>query len=98
MIVDPSVDGIPDEPPELAGVLQTFRRQHRSAANCSSAKMAYRLQNLCLASGKNTGGSLDWGELFHSNAPALEIILRGSLVYWALFLLFRFVLRRNVGS
>ena len=41
---------------------------------------------------------MDWGELFHSDAPALEIILRGTLVYWALFLLFRFVLRRNVGS
>ena len=41
---------------------------------------------------------MDWGELFRIDAPPLEIILRGSLVYWALFLLFRFVLRRNVGS
>lgn len=41
---------------------------------------------------------MDWGELFRIDAPPLEIIMRGTLVYWALFLLFRFVLRRNVGS
>jgi uncharacterized membrane protein YcaP (DUF421 family) len=28
----------------------------------------------------------------------LELVLRGSAVYWALFLLFRFVLRRDAGS
>jgi uncharacterized membrane protein YcaP (DUF421 family) len=28
----------------------------------------------------------------------LEIIIRGSLMYWFLFLIFRFVLRRNAGS
>jgi uncharacterized membrane protein YcaP (DUF421 family) len=28
----------------------------------------------------------------------LELVLRGTLVYWGLFLLFRFVLRRDTGS
>jgi uncharacterized membrane protein YcaP (DUF421 family) len=28
----------------------------------------------------------------------LELVLRGSAVYWSLFLLFRFVLRRDAGS
>jgi uncharacterized membrane protein YcaP (DUF421 family) len=28
----------------------------------------------------------------------LELVLRGTAVYWALFLLFRFVLRRDAGS
>jgi uncharacterized membrane protein YcaP (DUF421 family) len=41
---------------------------------------------------------MDWGEIFRQQSPALEIVVRGSIVYWALFLLFRFVLRRNVGS
>jgi uncharacterized membrane protein YcaP (DUF421 family) len=41
---------------------------------------------------------LDWGGLFQPQAPPAETILRGTLVYWALFFLFRFVLRRNVGS
>jgi uncharacterized membrane protein YcaP (DUF421 family) len=41
---------------------------------------------------------LDWGELFQPQAPPAETILRGTVVYWALFFLFRFVLRRNVGS
>ncbi len=28
----------------------------------------------------------------------LEILIRGSLMYWFLFVIFRFVLRRNAGS
>ena len=28
----------------------------------------------------------------------VELIVRGSLMYWALFLLFRFILRRDAGS
>jgi uncharacterized membrane protein YcaP (DUF421 family) len=41
---------------------------------------------------------VDWGELFRQHTSPLEIMARGSIVYWALFLLFRFVLRRDVGS
>lgn len=36
--------------------------------------------------------------LFQFSLPPLEILLRGSAVYWFLFLLFRFVLRRDAGS
>ncbi|WP_354685145.1 YetF domain-containing protein [Cupriavidus necator] len=42
--------------------------------------------------------SFDWREaLFFSISP-LEIIFRGTVMYWALFLLFRFVVRRDIGS
>jgi uncharacterized membrane protein YcaP (DUF421 family) len=41
---------------------------------------------------------LDWQELFTPSIPIAETILRGSSVYWFLFLLFRFVMRRDVGS
>lgn len=42
--------------------------------------------------------SFDWREaLFFSISP-LEIIVRGTVMYWALFLLFRFVVRRDIGS
>jgi uncharacterized membrane protein YcaP (DUF421 family) len=41
---------------------------------------------------------LDWQELFKTSVPIAEITLRGSSVYWFLFLLFRFVMRRDVGS
>jgi uncharacterized membrane protein YcaP (DUF421 family) len=34
---------------------------------------------------------------FHSATP-LELVFRGSVMYWFLFLLFRFVLRRDMGS
>ncbi len=36
--------------------------------------------------------------LFRFGVSPLELVLRGSVVYWFLFLLFRFVLRRDAGS
>jgi uncharacterized membrane protein YcaP (DUF421 family) len=37
-------------------------------------------------------------ELLELHVSVLELIVRGSAVYWFLFLLFRFVLRRDVGQ
>jgi uncharacterized membrane protein YcaP (DUF421 family) len=42
--------------------------------------------------------SLDWGELFGLSVPAIELIVRGTVMYWFLFFIFRFVIRRDVGS
>ena len=36
--------------------------------------------------------------LFELSLDPFELVLRGTLMYWFLFLLFRFVLRRDVGS
>jgi len=41
---------------------------------------------------------LDWGEMFGLSMPVAEIIVRGTAVYWFLFLIFRFVIRREVGA
>lgn len=41
---------------------------------------------------------MNFGELFAIHVPVTEIIFRGSAIYWFLFLVFRFVLRRDVGS
>jgi len=41
---------------------------------------------------------MDWSWLIDFKVPAWELILRGSLMYWFLFLVFRFVLRRDVGA
>jgi uncharacterized membrane protein YcaP (DUF421 family) len=41
---------------------------------------------------------VDWHKVFAFNVPAAEIIVRGSVFYWFLFLLFRFVIRREIGS
>lgn len=41
---------------------------------------------------------MDWSNLFALEVPALELFLRGTLMYWFLFLTFRFVLRRDAGS
>jgi len=42
--------------------------------------------------------SVDWGNLLTFSIPPLETVLRGTLMYWFLFLMFRFVARRDVGS
>jgi uncharacterized membrane protein YcaP (DUF421 family) len=36
--------------------------------------------------------------LFQVHVPVPELMLRGTLVYWLLFCIFRFVLRRDVGA
>lgn len=41
---------------------------------------------------------IDWAGLFVPRVPLLETLLRGSLVYVAVFLLLRFVLRREAGT
>lgn len=41
---------------------------------------------------------IDWSSVLAFSMPPTEIVLRGSLVYWFLFLVFRFILRRDVGS
>jgi uncharacterized membrane protein YcaP (DUF421 family) len=37
-------------------------------------------------------------DLFAIHVSVLELVLRGTLVYWLLFAIFRFVLRRDVGA
>lgn len=41
---------------------------------------------------------MDWAALFAFDVSPLELVLRGSLVYWFLFLVFRFVMRRDLGA
>ena len=41
---------------------------------------------------------IDWSDALAFSMPATEIVLRGSLMYWFLFLVFRFILRRDVGA
>jgi uncharacterized membrane protein YcaP (DUF421 family) len=41
---------------------------------------------------------MNWTEVFGLSMSPLELMLRGTLVYWLLFLIFRFVLRRDVGA
>ncbi len=41
---------------------------------------------------------IDWADTFGLSMPVLEILLRGSAIYWFLFLIFRFLIRRDIGS
>jgi uncharacterized membrane protein YcaP (DUF421 family) len=41
---------------------------------------------------------IDWHSLFAFSVAPLELLIRGSAVYWFLFLVFRLVLRRDVGA
>ena len=42
--------------------------------------------------------SLDLQNIFAPTASVLEIVLRGTVLYWFLFLVLRFILRRDTGS
>lgn len=42
--------------------------------------------------------SVDWARIFVPDTPLLEIFIRGTLMYLALFALLRFVLRREAGA
>ncbi|MCC7120246.1 MAG: DUF421 domain-containing protein [Gammaproteobacteria bacterium] len=41
---------------------------------------------------------MPWHELFGIEMPIAEIVVRGSVVYWFLLLMFRFVVRRDLGG
>lgn len=41
---------------------------------------------------------VDWAEVFAFGVSPLEIVVRGTAMYWFLFVIFRFVVRRDVGS
>ena len=40
----------------------------------------------------------DWRKMFALNTPVLEIVLRGTIVYLALFVFLRYVVKREVGT
>jgi len=42
--------------------------------------------------------NIDWAGMFLPGTPLLEIFVRGTAVYFALFLLLRFVVRREAGA
>jgi hypothetical protein len=41
---------------------------------------------------------MNWHEILGLSVHPAELIVRGSLIYWLLFLIFRFLLRRDVGA
>lgn len=42
--------------------------------------------------------ALDWGRMFGVDTPLLELVIRGTVMYWFLFLVFRFIVGRRVGT
>jgi len=40
----------------------------------------------------------DWQELFGLSVSPLELVVRGTVIYWFLVLVFRVILRRDTGS
>jgi uncharacterized membrane protein YcaP (DUF421 family) len=41
---------------------------------------------------------IDWSNLFGFSVSPAEMVIRGTVIYWFIFLLFRFVLRRDIGA
>lgn len=46
----------------------------------------------------NTLFTIDWKSIFFLDTPILEIFLRGSITYLFLFILLRFILKRQAGA
>lgn len=42
--------------------------------------------------------SLNWSEIFGITVPPLELVIRGTAMYFFLFIIFRVVIKRRVGS
>ena len=42
--------------------------------------------------------AVNWHELFTFTVSPIELVVRGTAIYWLLFLLLRFVIRRDVGA
>lgn len=42
--------------------------------------------------------NVSWHAIFAVHVAPLELIIRGTLIYWFLFLVFRFIMRRDIGS
>ncbi|HEX2531567.1 MAG TPA: YetF domain-containing protein [Burkholderiaceae bacterium] len=42
--------------------------------------------------------NVDWSELFTLSMPLSEIVIRGSATYLFLFLIFRFIVQRDIGA
>lgn len=41
---------------------------------------------------------VDWGRIFSFSVPPLEMVARGTAMFWFLFVLFRFIVRREAGA
>jgi uncharacterized membrane protein YcaP (DUF421 family) len=41
---------------------------------------------------------MNFSEIFSMQVPAAELFVRGTLMYWFIFLMFRFILRREAGG
>jgi uncharacterized membrane protein YcaP (DUF421 family) len=50
------------------------------------------------SSRENHMGHIDLDKLFGFTMSPVELVVRGTLMFWFLFLVFRFILRRDVGS
>ena len=41
---------------------------------------------------------INWSDMFAFDTPILEILVRGTCVYWALFIIMRYMMKRGGGS
>ena len=41
---------------------------------------------------------MNFSDLFAFHVSPIELVVRGTLIYWFLFLIFRFVMRRDIGG
>jgi hypothetical protein len=91
-----------DTADDYVGGFQTLP-EGRAASVSERAYVRRRGEQLLLLYGSNQllfGPPMhdNFFDLFAMNVPAWQLMLRGSVMYWVLFLMLRFVMRREVGG
>jgi hypothetical protein len=83
---------------EIAGLATYIRNAWGNRAPVVSASHVAAIRNdITRKTAVKQAMGID-ADFFALTVSPLELIIRGSLIYWFLFLIFRFVLRRNAGS
>ena len=83
--------GLHDVPPAARRRLDCLRTPTVAAQEFQHTRKNFRL-------GDCRSGGVDWGEIFGLTVSPWELVIRGSAMYVFLFVLFRVVVRRRVGS
>jgi uncharacterized membrane protein YcaP (DUF421 family) len=81
----------------VSSTLGSNRHAHAVAAGMRAQAAAVAKLPLHSLQRRTTVG-LDYGEIFNFSVSPAELVLRGTVMFWFLFGIFRFILRRDAGT
>ncbi|MCC7446920.1 MAG: DUF421 domain-containing protein [Anaerolineae bacterium] len=75
------------------------RHSHNPAATCIGYACTARTSGLSSQKGRHSPVlNIDWQQLFTSDTPLLEIVIRGTVMYLGLFVILRIIMKREAGT